>query len=95
MRIRRAGLSPQRKHLTSYLHQDAERAGAPLAHGAGAQAEELLNTRVQGTAADIVKRALTLLHERLEGSGAQTVCCVHDELLVEAPTAWARKPLRR
>ena len=52
---------------------------------------ELLNTRVQGTAADIVKRALTLLHERLEGSGARTVCCVHDELLVEAPTAWAEE----
>jgi len=45
---------------------------------------ELLNTRVQGTAADIMKRAVTSLHEALV-ERAKIVCCVHDELLVEAP----------
>jgi DNA polymerase I-like protein with 3'-5' exonuclease and polymerase domains len=49
---------------------------------------ELLNTRVQGTAADIMKRAVTSLHEAL-GARAKIVCCVHDELLVEAPRARA------
>ncbi|MGZ4907602.1 MAG: DNA polymerase [Halobacteriota archaeon] len=51
---------------------------------------ELLNTRVQGTAADIMKRALTLIHETLKETGALIVCCVHDELLVE--TSRARAP---
>jgi DNA polymerase-1 len=46
---------------------------------------ELLNTRVQGTAADIMKRALTPLHEALGSTRAKIVCCVHDELVVEAP----------
>ena len=49
---------------------------------------ELLNTRVQGTAADIMKRAVTSLHEAL-GTRAKIVCCVHDELLVEALQARA------
>ncbi len=48
---------------------------------------ELLNTRVQGTAADIMKHALTLLHAALAGTDAKLLCCVHDELLVEAPRA--------
>lgn len=46
---------------------------------------ELLNTRVQGTAADIMKRAVTSLHEALGPTRAKIVCCVHDEVLVEAP----------
>ena len=50
---------------------------------------ELLNTRVQGTAADIMKRAMTLLHGALENTEAKIVCCVHDELLVEAPQTCA------
>ena len=50
---------------------------------------ELLNTRVQGTAADIMKRAVTSLHETLGPTGAKIVCCVHDEVLVEVPQARA------
>jgi DNA polymerase-1 len=52
---------------------------------------ELLNTRVQGTAADIMKRALTMLHVALTGTDAKLLCCVHDELLVEAPRAQAEE----
>jgi len=52
---------------------------------------ELLNTRVQGTAADIMKHALALLHVALKGTGAKLLCCVHDELLVEAPRAQAEE----
>jgi len=48
---------------------------------------ELLNTRVQGTAADIMKRALSLLHAALTGTDAKLLCCIHDELLVEASKA--------
>jgi putative DNA primase/helicase len=46
---------------------------------------ERLNTPVQGTAADGLKAALVLLHQRLPPLGARLVLCVHDEVLVEAP----------
>ena len=52
---------------------------------------ELLNTHVQGTAADIMKHALALLHAELMGTDAKLLCCVHDELLMEAPKAQAEK----
>jgi DNA polymerase-1 len=52
---------------------------------------ELLNTRVQGTAADIMKHALALLHTELTGTDAKLLCCIHDELLVEAPKAQAEE----
>jgi DNA polymerase-1 len=49
----------------------------------------LYNTPVQGGAADIIKRALGLLPEALQGTGAVLVGTVHDEILVEAPEARA------
>jgi len=41
---------------------------------------------VQGTAADIMKKALVLLSRRINGTGAIMVGFVHDEIVVEAPT---------
>ena len=52
---------------------------------------ELLNTRVQGTAADIMKHAMALLHSELTETDAKLLCCIHDELLVEAPKAQAEE----
>lgn len=46
---------------------------------------ELFNTPVQGTAADITKKALALLPPRLGGTGAKIIGTVHDEILLEAP----------
>jgi DNA polymerase I len=48
-----------------------------------------VNFVMQGTAADIVKKAMVAIHARLrdEGRSAQLVLQVHDELLVEAPEA--------
>jgi DNA polymerase-1 len=43
------------------------------------------NTPVQGGAADIIKRALGLLPQALQGTGAVLVGTIHDEILVEAP----------
>ncbi len=43
------------------------------------------NSPVQGSSADIIKRALRLLHDRLKGTGAQVVNVVHDEVVVECP----------
>jgi DNA polymerase-1 len=45
----------------------------------------LYNTPVQGGAADIIKRALGLLPQALQGTSAVIVGTIHDEILVEAP----------
>jgi len=42
------------------------------------------NTPIQGTSADILKRALRLLKDELRGSNAQIVNIIHDEIVVEA-----------
>ena len=46
---------------------------------------ELLNTPVQGTAADITKAALAKLPTTLKETGARLIGTVHDEILLEAP----------
>jgi DNA polymerase I-like protein with 3'-5' exonuclease and polymerase domains len=46
---------------------------------------ELLNTPVQGTAADITKAALAKLPTALKETGARLIGTVHDEVLLEAP----------
>jgi DNA polymerase I-like protein with 3'-5' exonuclease and polymerase domains len=42
------------------------------------------NTPIQGTSADILKRALKLMKEELAGTSAQIVNIIHDEIVVEA-----------
>jgi DNA polymerase-1 len=46
------------------------------------------NTPIQGTAADIIKRAMIAIHNRLEETapGARMVLQVHDELVFDVPT---------
>jgi DNA polymerase-1 len=48
-----------------------------------------INAPMQGTAADIIKRAMVAVDEWLEreGGGARLLMQVHDELVVEAPLA--------
>ncbi|HJV39917.1 MAG TPA: DNA polymerase I [Geothrix sp.] len=48
---------------------------------------EAVNTIVQGTAADLMRRAMVRLHHSLKASGLQArlLLQVHDELLLEAP----------
>jgi len=41
------------------------------------------NTPIQGTSADILKRALKLLKEELNGTSAKIVNIIHDEIVVE------------
>lgn len=47
------------------------------------------NTPIQGTSADILKRALRLLEEDLRGSSAKIVNIIHDEIVVEVDTGEA------
>ena len=42
-----------------------------------------VNMPIQGTSADILKRALRLLHEELRGTSGKLVNIVHDEVIVE------------
>src|SRR5213076_703945 len=46
-----------------------------------------VNSVMQGTAADVIKRAMVAIHDRLrqEGRAAKLVLQVHDELLLEVP----------
>ena len=55
---------------------------------------ELLNTPVQGTSADILKRALILLPEALEGTGSKIIACVHDEIIIEVPEQYSNEAAR-
>ena len=48
------------------------------------------NTPIQGTSADILKRALRLLKDELRGTNAQIVNIIHDEIVVEADAAEAQ-----
>jgi DNA polymerase-1 len=50
-----------------------------------------LNSPVQGTVADALKRIMILLHERLPDFGARLILTVHDEILAEAPAAVAEQ----
>ncbi|HUK89337.1 MAG TPA: DNA polymerase [Blastocatellia bacterium] len=47
------------------------------------------NAPIQGSCADIIKRALILLHEALRPLDAQIVNCIHDEIVVEVAEAEA------
>jgi DNA polymerase I-like protein with 3'-5' exonuclease and polymerase domains len=50
---------------------------------------------VQGTGADILKRALGLLPPALQGTGAQIIGTVHDEIILEVPEAQAEAAATR
>lgn len=54
---------------------------------------ELYNTPVQGTGADILKRAMARLRPHLLRLGGDLVACVHDELVCECPEDRARELL--
>jgi DNA polymerase I-like protein with 3'-5' exonuclease and polymerase domains len=49
------------------------------------------NTPIQGSSADILKRALRLLHDKLRGTNACIVNMIHDEIVVEADAAQAEE----
>ena len=53
------------------------------------------NTPIQGTSADILKRALRILRDELRGTRAQIVNIIHDEIVVEADETEAQDVARR
>ena len=55
----------------------------------GAAQRYAKNMPIQGTSADILKRALRLLHDDIRGTSARLVNIVHDEIVVESDAAEA------
>ncbi|MEK6283092.1 MAG: DNA polymerase [Acidobacteriota bacterium] len=53
------------------------------------------NTPIQGTSADILKRALRLLSNELRGTNAQIVNIIHDEIVVEADASEAEEVAKK
>ncbi len=49
------------------------------------------NAPIQGSSADIIKRALALLYEALKPIDARIVNCVHDEIVIEVAEAQAEE----
>lgn len=45
---------------------------------------EIINAPIQGTAADIIKKAIVALYQKLKQSSAKILLSVHDEILLEA-----------
>jgi DNA polymerase I-like protein with 3'-5' exonuclease and polymerase domains len=54
-----------------------------------------VNQPIQGTSADILKRALKLLHDSNRGTSARLVNIVHDEILLECDASEAEDTARR
>ena len=54
-----------------------------------------VNMPIQGTSADILKRALRLLHDSINGTSAQLVNIVHDEVIVECDAQMSTKQRTR
>jgi DNA polymerase I-like protein with 3'-5' exonuclease and polymerase domains len=53
------------------------------------------NMPIQGTSADVLKRALRLLHNEIRGTSAKLVNIVHDEIIVEASAAEAESTAQK
>jgi DNA polymerase I len=49
-----------------------------------------INMPIQGTSADILKRALHLLHQEIKDTSAKLVNIIHDEIIVEADASEAK-----
>ncbi|MGI8470002.1 MAG: DNA polymerase [Pyrinomonadaceae bacterium] len=54
-----------------------------------------MNMPIQGTSADILKRALRLLHDEINGTSARLVNIVHDEVILECDAAEAETAARK
>jgi DNA polymerase I-like protein with 3'-5' exonuclease and polymerase domains len=52
---------------------------------------ELLNSPIQGTAADIIKEALVIFIREIENTDYKIVGCVHDEIIMEVPERSAER----
>lgn len=69
--------------LSRFRYDEEDRKAIALAQRNGK------NMPIQGTSADVLKRALHLLHKEIAGTSARLVNIVHDEIIVEADASEA------
>ncbi|MDQ3134813.1 MAG: DNA polymerase [Acidobacteriota bacterium] len=74
--------------LAKFNFDSEDRQAASLAQRNGK------NMPIQGASADILKRALRLLHDKLKATNARLVNIVHDEVVVECEAAQAEEIAR-
>lgn len=75
--------------MSRFRFDEADRKALSLAQRNGK------NMPIQGTSADILKRALHLLHEKNRGTSARLVNIVHDEIIVECDASEAEAAAER
>jgi len=75
--------------LYKFRFEDGDRAQIGAAQRNGK------NFPIQGTSADILKRALHLLHQEITGTSARLVNIVHDEVILECDAAEAEEVCKK
>ena len=81
-----SGIAEWHRSTNSKASNDAKTlSGRRRKWQSSAKITELLNTPVQGTSADITKKALGLVPQRLAHTGARLIGTVHDEIILEVP----------
>ena len=93
------GISPWHEKIDIYSCGETRTLGnrRRIWNGYYINTTDLLKTTIQGTTADILKRALCILHERIKNTGVRIIGCIHREILMEAPineTAAANQIIR-
>jgi len=81
------GISPWHEQVDLYSYGETRTMGnrRRVWNGYYINTTDLLKTTIQGTTADILKRALCILHERIKNTGIRIIGCIHREILMEAP----------
>jgi DNA polymerase-1 len=75
--------------MMRFRFEEGDRQAVALARRNG------MNMPIQGTSADILKRALRLLHDSISGTSARLVNIVHDEIIVETDAVEAEATAER
>jgi len=81
------GISPWHENIDIYSCGETRTLGnrKRVWNGYLINTTDLLKTTIQGTTADILKRALHILHGRIKNTGIRIIGCIHRETLMEAP----------
>ena len=88
------------KSRYQYIEDVAEKERIKIVDNGGKIADasrQIINSRVQGSSADMSKLALIKIHndEELNKRGVKTIIPVHDEILIEVPIRYAKFVKRR
>lgn len=77
-------ISGRKRRRTPYFFAKEE-------YDQGAEVRSAINSIIQGTAADLMKRAMVSMYPQLKKYGAHLILTVHDEVLVSCPVDKAKQ----